>query len=105
VQPYVNITDCQVQPGSPNGSLVDSADNVLSHETFETITDPDGDAWINSKSSLYNGFEIADECEVFGFDASDLFDGFKVPTFLIGQRRYAVQLVNSNEKHACSSAP
>lgn len=105
VQPYVNIPDCQVQPGSPNGSLVDSADNVLSHETFETITDPDGDAWINSKSSLYSGFEIADECAVFGFDASDLFDGFKVPTFLIGQRRYAVQLVNSNEKHACSSAP
>jgi len=105
VEPYGNILDCQVEPGSLNGSLVDSANNLLSHETFETITDPDGDAWINSESSLFGGLEIADECVFFGFDAGGLYDGYKVPTFLIGQRRYAVQLVNSNKQHACSSAP
>jgi hypothetical protein len=105
VQPYQNIPDCEVQPGSVNGSLVDSANDVLNHETFETISDPDGDAWINTESAPFRGLEIADECVFFGFDASGNYNGFKVPTFLIGRRYYAVQLVNSNEQHACSSAP
>jgi hypothetical protein len=28
-----------------------------------------------------------------------------VPTFLIGAHLYSVQLIYSNEQHACSSAP
>jgi hypothetical protein len=100
VQPYANILDCQVQPGSPNGLLVDSANNALSHETFETITDPDGDAWTNTRSVYYSELEIADECVFFGS-----YNGYKVPTFSIGAHLYAVQLVYSNELHACSSAP
>ena len=101
VQPYANIAGCQVFPGTPNGSLVDSANNALSHEMFESITDPDGDAWTNTDSLNMLGSEIADECEFAEHDGS----GFYVPTFLIGARIYAVQLVYSNEQHACSSAP
>jgi hypothetical protein len=91
-------------PPIPNDTLVDSTDNVLSHESFETISDPDGDAWTNNRATVYlflDGIEIADECVFFTPD----FNFFDVPTVLMGSHRYAVQLVNSNEQHACSSAP
>jgi hypothetical protein len=35
VEPYQNVSGCNVQPGTPNGELVDSTMNSLSHETFE----------------------------------------------------------------------
>jgi hypothetical protein len=40
----------------------------------------------------------------YGYLANDG-SGFYVPTFLTGAHIYAVQLVYSNEQHACSSAP
>jgi len=107
IQPYQNVPGCQVQPGTPNGELVDSANDTLNHETFETITDPDFDAWRNGWSNPYSldlsGYEIADECQFYlNLDGQ----GYgNVPTFLIGAHRYSVQLVYSNEQHACSSAP
>lgn len=105
VQPYENVEGCQVYPGTPDGALVDSANNALSHETFETITDPDGDAWTNTDSFYLSGSEIADECVFLEYDASGIADSFFVPAFLIGAHVHAVQLVYSNEQHACSSAP
>jgi hypothetical protein len=105
VQPYENTLYCQVQPGSINGSLVDSADNVIGHESIETITDPDGNAWLNTESQLLGGLEIADECLYNGYDANGSYDGIKVPTFLIGRHRYAMQTIWSNAQHACSSEP
>ena len=63
VEPYQDVAGCAVPPGTPNGQLVDSTNNVLSHETFETITDPDGTAWWNIESLSLGGEEIADECE------------------------------------------
>ncbi len=106
VQPNVNTLYCQVQPGTPNGILVDSANNALSHELFESITDPDGDAWTNTDSNLLYGSEIADECEYYHYDPrSGYYLGEYGQTFLIGAHIYAVQLVYSNEQHACSSAP
>jgi hypothetical protein len=39
-----------VQQPSPNGALIDSTADVLSHELFETITDPNLSAWYNRKS-------------------------------------------------------
>jgi hypothetical protein len=101
-QPYQNVTGCQVQPGTPNGMLVDSANDNLDHELFESITDPDGDAWTNTSSAYFRGLEIADECQFF--DSQNIYDS-EVPAFLIGAHVYAVQLVYSNEQHACSSAP
>lgn len=62
VEPYQGITGCEVsnQP-SPNGVLQDSTASTLSHETAETITDPDvainNVAWYNQ-----TGGEIGDLC-------------------------------------------
>lgn len=62
VEPYQDIPGCQVSTlPSPNGSLQDSTASTLSHETFETITDPDvaanSIAWYNSTYG-----EIGDLC-------------------------------------------
>jgi hypothetical protein len=102
VQPNQNVLGCQIQPGTPNGELVDSTDNILNHETFEAITDPDLDAWRNADADYLDTYEIADEC-VFSVNvnAKNYYD---VPTFLIGAHRYSVQLMYSNDQHACSSA-
>ena len=105
VQPYEDVPGCQVKPGTINGRLVDGTDNALAHELIESITDPDGDAWTNTSSVNYSGFEIADECVFFKDFQNEFFDSYDVPTFLIGAHVYAVQLVYSNEQHACSSAP
>lgn len=99
VEPYQNVSGCQVEPGTPNGLLVDSTASVLSHETFETITDPDGDAWWNTASLAMEGDEIADECE---FVTAAAFD---VPTFTLNGKRYGVQREYNNARHACTEAP
>jgi hypothetical protein len=103
VHPYVNLPGCQVQPGTANGELVDSTDSALNHETFEAITDPDLDAWRNEDAYYLYTYEIADEC-LFGTPDGQGGFTFDVPTFLIGAHRYSVQLMYSNEQHACSSA-
>ena len=57
VEPYQNISGCS----APSGKVVDSTLSTLSHEFFETITDPDvainNVAWYNN----YGG-EIGDIC-------------------------------------------
>ncbi len=111
VEPYQNVPGCQVQPGTPNGTLVDSTDDTLSHETFETITDPDLDGWRNGFAYPIAddipfdlaGAEIADECEFFVTLEGQGYGN--VPTFLVGAHRHSVQLIYSNRQHACSSAP
>ena len=103
VHPYANLPGCQVQPGTPNGELVDSTDDIVNHETFEAITDPDLDAWRNASGAAYLFTdEIADECQLLVVLDGEYYND--VPTFLIVAHRYAVQLVYSNEQHACSSA-
>ncbi len=62
VEPYQDVQGCQVSNlPSPNGSLQDSTASTLSHETFETITDPDiaanNPAWYNQAKG-----EIGDLC-------------------------------------------
>jgi hypothetical protein len=90
---------CAVAPGSPNGPRVDSTNNVLSHELFEIITDPDFTAWFNSTTIDLLEEEIGDECEFFiaGF--------FDVPTFKIGSKFYAVQAEYDNKQHGCATKP
>lgn len=46
VEPFQDVPGCSVRPGTPNGQLADSTNNSLSHELFETISDPDGNTWI-----------------------------------------------------------
>ena len=52
------ITACAAQSKSPNGNAgVDGAVSVLSHELEEAVTDPDLNAWYDSR-----GYENADKC-------------------------------------------
>ena len=96
VEPYQNVPGCSVAQPSPNGSLVDSTASTLSHELIETITDPDGDAWLAQNSLIDFGAEIGDLCETpFGNYAP-----FKLYTKL-----YAIQPEYSNKYHACATTP
>ena len=100
VEPYQNVAGCQVRPGTPNGQLVDSTNDVLSHELFETITDPDGDAWWNSTSLSLYGEEIGDECIFLVFTSTSVYsDPF---VFRIGDDAYATQPEYSNALHGCA---
>jgi hypothetical protein len=85
--PYQDVPGCQVTNG-PNGSHIDSTNNVLSHEIFETITDPDLNAWFIGDS------EIGDLC------AWDL-----INPILLNSASYAIQKEYSNQAHQCVSVP
>jgi hypothetical protein len=96
VEPYQNVPGCSVAQPSPNGPLVDSTASTLSHELIETITDPDGDAWLAQNSLVDFGAEIGDLCETpFGNYAA-----FKLYT-----KPYAIQPEYSNKYHACATTP
>ena len=86
VQPYQGVAGCQLPGQTPNG-LIDATASTLSHELFETITDPDFDGWYNA---LY-GYEMSDMCATFG--SSQLMNGHS----------YFVQSEYSNNKHLCTS--
>jgi hypothetical protein len=96
VQPYQNVGGCQVQAPSPNGLLVDSTADVLSHETIETITDPDGDAWLNRFSLDLLGYEVADECQNWDFGYSSV---------KLNGHTYEIQPEYSNLSHGCTYTP
>lgn len=96
VEPYQNVSGCQVVSGSVNGALIDSTNNTLSHELIETITNPNGDAWYNNSLIALFQSEIGDECSFFNL--SGFFDP---PTFRVGRKDYAVQAEYDNTKHAC----
>ena len=96
VEPYQNVAGCQVQAPSPNGLLVDSTADILSHEVFETITDPDGTAWWNQFSLDLFGAEIGDECQNFNF-------GYNFVT--LNGKSYEIQPEYANNLHACSYTP
>ena len=79
--------------------LADSTDNVLSHETFEAITDPlPGLGFFNLTGTILTGQEIGDECALFNLTNSP--GNYSPPTFLINGKKYAVQLEYSNTYHA-----
>jgi hypothetical protein len=86
-QPYQDVPGCQVTNG-PNGSHIDSRDNALSHEIFETITDPDLNAWWRNSDQS----EIGDIC------AWNLAN-----PILLNCASYAIQKEYSNEDHQCVS--
>jgi len=103
VEPYTNVPGCSVPPGTPNGMLADSTANVLSHETFETITDPEGDAWWNFFNLGSFGDEIGDECS---YQILLNIGGFYNPSvFSISGKKFAVQPEYSNGSHSCATRP
>jgi hypothetical protein len=86
--PYQDVQGCQTANG-PNGSHIDSTNNVVSHEIFETITDPDLNAWFNA-----NGEEIGDICA-----------WQMINPILLNGAPYAIQKEYSNLAHQCVSEP
>lgn len=101
VEPYQNLPGCRVRAGTPNGSLIDSTNNVLSHEVFETITDPDGDGWWNYLDDGRYGQEIGDECSFIRHHPG----AFDPSIFEAHDRLYAAQPEYNNQQHACTTAP
>jgi len=100
VEPYQNIPGCSVRPGTPNGMLADSTNNVLSHEVVETITDPDGSGWWNVQDNGMFGEEIGDEC---AFIVSAGFDPATWRSY--NGHVYATQPQYNNNKHGCTTGP
>lgn len=103
VEPYQGVAGCSVRPGTPNGELVDSTNNVLSHETFETITDPLGSAWWNSLDNGVYGEEIGDECSFLYFTSTAVY--FDPSIVRLNHKLYAAQPEYNNAVHACTTMP
>jgi hypothetical protein len=102
LEPYQNVLGCSVEQPSPNGALVDSTSSVLSHEFFETITDPDpGKGWLALNSLAVLGDEIGDLC-----DSVDPFAPyFRSPISVLNGKSYEIPLEYSNKYHACANVP
>jgi len=86
VEPYQYVPGCTAHPELP---VFDATANTLSHEFFETISDPDLDAWWNDLTQ----FEMGDLCQAFE-SAEHL-----------GAHSYLLQLEYSNRVHGCVDAP
>jgi hypothetical protein len=96
VEPFQDVPGCSINQPSPNGSLIDSTSSTLGHELIETITDPDGTAWIALNSLGVFGEEIGDLCvNPFGTEAVSVLDG----------KPYEIQQMYSNKFHACANVP
>jgi hypothetical protein len=98
-EPYDgSIADCHAQPGqgSPNNVAADATINTISHEHNETITDPWGDAWLDS-----HGDEIADICAWdFGGQLGTASNG-QPYNQLINGHQYSLQQEYSNDGSTC----
>jgi hypothetical protein len=103
VEPFQNNYGCSSRPNGPNGQLADSTNNVLSHEVFETITDPDGTAWWNSLNNGIFGEEIADECSFLLFTSTAVY--FDPSDVTLNGKAYVAQPEYNNARHACTTAP
>lgn len=91
VEPYQAVNGCEVTGTAPNGEVVDSTASTLSHETSETITDPDvpdNVAWYNN-----NYGEIGDECAPAA--------GVSTGNVSLNGHTYNIQKEYSNYSHAC----
>jgi hypothetical protein len=97
VEPYQNVPGCRTsdtlapvgpQP-PPNGQLKDSTDSTLSHEYFESITDPDpASGWSNSNPAYPS--EIGDLCR---------FNPYVIIS--LSGHNYEIQREYSNAVHGC----
>lgn len=89
VEPYQNVPGCRIVGGAnaaQNGDdLIDSTATALSHELFETITDPDPhSAWSN-----LNRDEVADPCSAVWYNTN------------LSGTYYAIQSEYSDVYQAC----
>ena len=105
VEPFQDAFGCNSRPGTPNGPLADSTNNVLSHEVFETITDPDGTAWWNSLDNGIFGEEIGDECSFLFYNDQGQIIAFDPSNVTLNGKAYVAQPEYNNALHACTTAP
>ena len=95
VEPFQDVAGCAVPPGSPNGALIDSTASTLSHELFESITDPD----------IHTGFRALNSGAVLGSEIGDLCGGVLFGIVSLNTKNYGIQLEYSDFYHACASTP
>lgn len=103
-EPYQDVNGCAVEPGTPNGEVTDSTNNVLSHESFETITDPLISAWYNTADVGVFGEEIGDECEFVAYSPAGAVTGFGPNYVKLNGNPYAIQPEYTNSMHACATS-
>jgi hypothetical protein len=102
LEPFQNVPGCQVAPGSPRGQLVDSTSSTLSHETSETISDPDPPSgWVVTNALALLGAEIGDICQTIDPTGSY----FLNPVTNLSGTEYSIQLEYSNKYHGCANVP
>lgn len=91
VEPFQQVTGCYANPPD----LTSATGNVLSHEIFEAITDPDLNAWYGFGYPIANlGMEIGDQCVWLHLIAQKL-----------GKNTYTTQNEYSNKYHSCADIP
>jgi uncharacterized protein DUF4082 len=83
VEPYPSCSTCQV----PGWSAEQNQEKLVTHETRETVTDPQLNAWYDD----YNGYEADDKCDLS-------------PPPFIGTGGYAYQYEWSNALSACTAS-
>jgi hypothetical protein len=94
VEPYENVPACNVSPPYAQSELKDATNSVLSHELFETLTDPDPyGGWAVAGMVKNHDSEIGDLCVWQGYD------------YVANGVTYRTQLEYSNTSHACVSNP
>jgi len=92
--PSANMAACSVQPStSPNGNpAADAMASVVAHELEEATTDPDLNAWFDSR-----GYENADKC-AWTFGTTYKVANGSLANMKLGGRDYLIQRnwVNAN---------
>ncbi|HEY7635446.1 MAG TPA: hypothetical protein VH763_07885 [Gemmatimonadales bacterium] len=88
VEPFQSVPGCAIPGQAPHGTIDETA-SALSHEFFETMMDPDLDAWSNALTNE----EGSDMCATFGTNVH------------LRQNDYFIQPEYSNRAHACTNAP
>ena len=107
VEPFQNVNGCSVATPSPNGALVDSTANVLSHELFESITDPDPPGTVTDIVNGKFGWIALNSLIEFGADIGDICEGpfFNYAPVTLNGKSYEIQPEYSNKFHGCAFVP
>lgn len=92
IEPYDNVPGCQAPGPNTPSRAVNSMASVLSHETFETMTDPNLDAFY-IRFGAFAGNEIGDIC------------AFRYRNVTLNGKTYSLQPEYSNAFHACAVGP
>jgi len=84
--PSANLSACSVQSTSPNGNAAaDAMASVIAHELEEAVTDPDLNAWYDTR-----GYENADKC-AWTFGTTSLAANGSKYNMTLGARQFLIQ--------------